>query len=226
VSEKARPGSCQKKKMFRLREIKVFSLTARKKWVLGGLVLVLAVLVGTRYGLRLPDIFAHRHQPGREEITRPATSQSFDDRLALRMPVNFGAPVEIPLAKLPPETRGKVQKMAQRSAYFNGVYIVVMKMTNAPGSKSAVEESLYKTFSKNCNDPAPGKVPKINSLRVNGKWDSGAIRFPAVFGNRQGEMTAVVIISGTDDSFWCINAWGTGKAAVLAEKTAREFVFN
>jgi hypothetical protein len=216
----------REKEMSRRREMKVTLLTTRKKWILGGLVLVLVVFVGTRYGSQLPDILANRHQPSREEITRPATSQSFDDRLSLRMPVGFGSPVEFPLAKLPAETRGKVQKMAQRSAYFNGVYIVVMKMTNAPGSKSGVEESLYKTFSKNCNDPAPGKMPKINSLSVNGRWDSGAICFPAVFGNRQGEMTAVVIISGTDDSFWCINAWGTGKAAVLAEKTAREFVFN
>jgi hypothetical protein len=209
-----------------MREIKVISLTTRKKWILGGLVLALVAFVGTRYGLRLPDIFQNRHQPDREEITRPATSQSFDDRLSLRMPVGFGSPVEFPLEKLPAATRGKVQKLEQRSAYFNGVYVVVMKMTNAPGSKGAVEESLYKTFSKNCNDPAPGKMPKINSLCVNGKWESGAICFPAVFGNRQGEMTAVVIISGTDDSFWCINAWGTGKAAVLAEKTAREFAFN
>jgi hypothetical protein len=36
----------------------------------------------------------------------------------------------------------------------------------------------------------------------------------------------VVIKSETEDAFWCINAWGTGKAADLAEKIAREFVFK
>jgi len=50
--------------------------------------------------------------------------------------------------------------------------------------------------------------------------ESGAVRFPAVFGNTKGQMTAVVIRSETEDAFWCVNAWGSGKAADLAEKTA------
>jgi uncharacterized protein YhjY with autotransporter beta-barrel domain len=124
---------------------------------------------------------------------------------------------------LPVEAPGKVQKMTQRTAYFNGVYIVVMKMTNIPGTKGKVEDILYKAFSKNSNAPSPNITPKINSTYVNGVYESGAIRFPAVFGNKQGQMTAVVI-KGTEDSFWCINAWGAGIAAVLAEKTARKFL--
>ena len=39
-------------------------------------------------------------------------------------------------------------------------------------------------------------------------------------------MTAVVIKSDAEDAFWCINAWGTAKAADLAEQTAREFALN
>ena len=101
-----------------------------------------------------------------------------------------------------------------------------MKMTNIPGTKGNVEDTLYNAFSRNSNSPPPNNMPTINSTYVNGVYESGAIRFPAVFGNKQGQMTAVVIKNGTEDSFWFINAWGAGKAAVLAEKTAREFSFN
>jgi hypothetical protein len=69
-------------------------------------------------------------------------------------------------------------------------------------------------------------MPKINSTNVNGAYESGAIRFPAVFGSSQGQMTVVVIQTGTDDAYWCINAWGREKAGDLAEKTAREFTFK
>jgi hypothetical protein len=201
---------------------KVVSLAKRKKWILGGLLLGLIILVGARYAQQ--QIFQNDHGP--TQITRPATSQPFDERLSLRMPVAFGPPTEFPLEKLPVEARGKVQKMTQRTAYFNGVYIVVMKMTNIPGTKGNVEDILYKAFSKNSKAPSPNIMPKIKSTNVKGVYESGAIRFPAVFGNKQGEMTAVVIKNETEDSFWCINAWGTGKAAALAEKTAREFLFN
>lgn len=182
-------------------------------------------MFAARYGEQLLGKFQSDHEPARLHITSPAPLQAFDERLSLRMPVAFGSATEFPLEKLPVEVRGKVQKMTQRTAYFNGVYIVAMKLTNAPGTKGKVEESLYNTFSKNANPPSPN-MPKINWTYVDGAYQSGAIRFPAVFGNSQGQMTAVVIESGTEDAFWCISAWGSGKAGDLAEKTAREFAFK
>jgi hypothetical protein len=198
---------------------------ARKKWILGGLVLALIIMIAARYGEQLLGRFQNDHEPAGRHITSPASLQPFDERLCLRMPVAFGSATEFPLEKLPVEVREKVRKMTQRTAYFNGVYIVVMKLTNSPGTKGNVEDSLYNTFSKNVNPPS-SNMPKINSTYVNGVYESGAIRFPAVFGNSQGQMTAVVIKSGTEDAFWCISAWGKGEAADLAEKTAREFAFK
>ena len=69
-------------------------------------------------------------------------------------------------------------------------------------------------------------MPKIKWTYVNGMQGSGVVRFPAFFGNAQGQMTAVVIKSETEDAFWCINAWGAGKAADVAEKIATEFAFK
>lgn len=203
---------------------KMISPAARKKWILGCLVLALLVIIlGGRYGQQLSP---KNYGPARPWITGPATSQSFDGRLSLKMPVAFGSPTELPLEKLPVEAREKIQKLTQRTAYFNGVFIVVMKITNTPGTQSSVEKSLYNAFAKNSNAPLRSNMPRIDSTFINGVCESGVIRFPAVFGNRQGQMTAVVIKSGTEDSLWYINAWGTGKAAALAEKTAREFAFN
>ena len=197
----------------------------RKKWILGGLVLAVTIMVAAKYGKQLVGSFQNDHEAARLNITGPATLQPFDERLSLCMPVAFGSPSEFPLGRLPVEERGNVQKMIQRTAYFSGVYIVVMKLTNTPGTKGKIEDSLYKTFSRNANPPSPNML-KISWTYLNGMHESGAVRFPAFFDNTQGQMTAVVIKSETEDAFWCINAWGTGKAADLAEKIAREFVFK
>jgi hypothetical protein len=197
----------------------------KKRWILGGLVLALAIIVAAKYGVQFIGQMQNDHEPAHLHITGPATPQPFDERLSLRMPVAFGSPTEFPLEKLPVNVRGTVQRMIQRTAYFNGVYIVVMKLTNTPGNKGKIEDSLYNTFSRNVNPPS-SNMPKITWTYVSGAHESGAIRFPASFGNTQGEMTAVVIRFESDDAFWCINAWGTGKAADLAEKTAKEFAFK
>jgi hypothetical protein len=197
----------------------------RKKWILGGLLLAAIITVAAKYGDQLLGRLQNDHQTARLHIASPATLQPFDERLSLRMPVAFGSATEFPLEKLPVELRGKVQKMTQRTAYFNGVYIVAMKLTITPGAKGKVEDSLYNTFSSNAN-PRSQNMPKINWTYVNGAYESGAVRFPAVFANSQGQMTAVVIKSGTADAFWCISAWGKREAAELAEKTAREFAFK
>ncbi len=198
----------------------------RKKWLFGGIALALIILiVATRYGARLPGISQDNRESAHQRITTPATMQPFDDRLSLSMPVAFGPSTDIPLEKFPLEIREKVQKMTQRSAYFNGIYIVVMKLTNARGIKAGVEENLHNLFFRSANPPSPN-MPKINSTYVNGVYESGAIRFPAVFGNSRGQMTAVVIKSGTEEALWLISAWGRGESADLAEKTARGFAFR
>ena len=197
----------------------------RKEWILASLVLALAIMAAAKYGVEVVRRFQNDREPAPQQITGPATLQPFDERLSLHMPVAFGSPTEFPLGRLPVEVRGKVQKMVQRTAYFSGVYVVVMKVTNIPGTKGKIEDSLYNTFSRNAN-PAPPNMPEISWSYVNGVRESGAVRFPAVFGNTKGQMTAVVIRTETEDAFWCVNAWGTGKAADLAEKTAREFAFK
>ena len=194
----------------------------RKRWILGGLILPLIILVAAKYGEQLVSRFPNHHESAPLHDTGPLTLQPFDERLSLRMPAAFGSPTEFPLEKLPVEVRGNVQKMIQRTAYFNGVYIVVMKLTYTAGTKGKIEDVLYNTFSRNADPPSPN-MPKINWTYVNGMQESGVVRFPAFFGKTQGQMTAVVIKSETEDGFWCINAWGAGKAADLAEKTAREF---
>jgi hypothetical protein len=197
-----------------------------KHWILGGLGFSLIIIVIlTRYGDQLPDLLQKGLGGARANITGPATAQPFDDQLSLWMPVPFGPVADYPRQKLPAATRDKVQKMTQRTAYFNGVYIVVMKTIINPGTKESVQDILFHAFSKSVSPPS-STMPKINSTEVNGVYQSGALRFPAVFGNRPGQMTVVVIQPGTEDAYWCINAWGREKAADLAEKTAREFTFK
>jgi len=197
----------------------------RKRWILGGLILALIILVVAKYGEPLVSRFQHDDKPAPPRHNGPLTLQPFDERLSFPMPTAFGSPTEFPLERLPVEARGKVQKIIQRTAYFNGVFIVVMKLTYTPGTKGRIEDILYNTVSRNANPPPPN-MPKIDWTYVNGMQESGVVRFPAFFGKTQGQMTAVVIKSETGEGFWCINAWGAGNAADLAEKTAREFAFR
>jgi hypothetical protein len=197
-----------------------------KHWILGGLLFSLfIIIVVVRYADQLSGLLQKDRGSARAHITGPATEQPFDERLSLRMPIPFGPVANYPLQKLPVGARENVQKMTQRTAYFNGVYIVVMKMINNPQTKDSIEDILYHTFSKSVSPPSLN-MPEISSTDVNGVYKSGALRFPAVFGNSPGQMTVVVIQPGTEDSFWCISAWGREKAADLAEKTAKEFTFR
>jgi hypothetical protein len=198
----------------------------RKHWILGALLFsLLIIIVVARYRDQGPGLLQKDHGGVRAHITGPATAQPFDERLSLRMPIPFGPVAEYPLQNLPAATRERVQKMTQRTAYFNGVYIVVMKMINNPETKDSIEDILFHTFSKSVS-PSSLNMPKIDLAEVNGLYRTGALRFPAVFGNSPGQMTAVVIQPETDNAFWCINAWGREKAADLAEQTAREFTFK
>ena len=197
-----------------------------KHWILGGLVFsLLIIIIFVRYGAQSPGLLQKDGGSAPTHITGPAIAQPFDERLSLRMPIPFGPVAEYPLQKLPAEAREKVQKMTQRTAYFNGVYIVVMKMINNREAKESVEDILFHAFSKSVT-PSSLNMPQISSTEVNGVYQSGALRFPAVFGNSPGQMTVVVIQPGTEDAFWCINAWGRERAADLAEKTAKEFTFK
>jgi hypothetical protein len=205
---------------------KPISLAPRKRWILGGLFLaLLSIIVAARYGEQWSGLFQKDRGRTQTPITGPATRQPFDHRLSLSMPVPFGPSLDFPLAKLPVEVREKVQKMTQRTAFFNGVYIVAMKMSNSPGNKGKLEESLFRAFSKTAKPPATN-MPKVNSTKVEGVYESGAIRFPAVFGQSQGQMTVVVIQPDVEDAFWCVYAWGREGSADLAEKTATGFIFQ
>jgi hypothetical protein len=64
-------------------------------------------------------------------------------------------------------------RMMQRTTYFSGVYIVVMKLTYTPGTKGKIEDILYNTFSRNANPPSPN-TPKINRTYVNAKLYASA----------------------------------------------------
>jgi hypothetical protein len=198
----------------------------RKHWILGALLFsLLIIIVVARYRDQLPGLLQMDRGGVRAQITGPATAQPFDERLSLRMPIPFGPVAEYPLQNLPAATRERVQKMTQRTAYFNGVYIVVMKMISNPKTKDSIEDVLSNTFSKSVSAPSLN-MPKIDLAEVGGLYKTGALRFPAVFGNSPGQMTVVVIQPGAEYAFWCINAWGREKAADLAEKTAREFTFK
>ena len=145
----------------------------RKRWILGGLILALIILVAAKYGEQLVSRFPNHHESAPLHDTGPLRLQPFDERLSLRMPAAFGSPTEFPLEKLPVEVRGNVQKMIQRTAYFSGVYIVVMKLTYIPGTKGKIEDILYNTFSRNANPPSPN-TPKINRTYVNAKLYASA----------------------------------------------------
>jgi hypothetical protein len=215
-----------KTKETRMPGRKLIARATRKHWILGGLFLSLIIItICFRYGDQLGGLLHKDRGGARWHVTGPVTAQPFDERLSLRMPIPFGPVADYPLEKLPAPVREEVQKMRQRTAYFNGVYIVVMKMISHPGTRESVEDILFHAFSKSVSPPSLN-MPKIDSTEVKGVYQSGALRFPAVFGNSPGQMTVVVIQPGTEDAFWCINAWGREKAADLAEKTAKEFTFK
>lgn len=205
---------------------KLIARGRRQHWILGSLSFsLLIIIIFARYGDQLPGLLQRDRRGGPAQITGPTKAQPFDERLSLAMPIPFGPEAEYPLQKLPAEARENLQKMTQRTAYFNGVYIVVMKMVNDHGTKNTVEDILFRAFSKSVS-PSSLNMPKIDSTPANGVYQSGALRFPAVFGNSPGQMTVVVIQPGSEDAFWCINAWGREKAADLAEKTAKGFTFK
>ena len=215
-----------KMKEARMPRNKLIARGTRKHWILGGLLFsLLIIIVVTRYRDQWAGLLQMDRGGVRAQIAGPTTAQPFDERLSLRMPIPFGPVAEYPLQNLPAATRARVQKMTQRTAYFNGVYIVVMKMINNPETKDSMEDILYHTFSKSVSPPSLN-LPKIDSAEVDGLYRTGALRFPAIFGNSPGQMTVVVIQPGAENAFWCINAWGREKAADLAEKTAREFTFK
>jgi hypothetical protein len=83
----------------------------RKRWILGGLILALIILVAAKYGEQLVSRLQNDHEPVRLHSTGPVTLQPFDERLSFPMPAAFGSPTEFPLERLPVEVRGKVQKM-------------------------------------------------------------------------------------------------------------------
>jgi hypothetical protein len=111
----------------------------RKRWILGGLVLALIFLVAAKYGEQLVSRYQNDHESAPLHDAGSLTLQPFDERLSLRVPAAFGSPTEFPLERLPVEVGAKVQKMTQRTAYFSGVYIVVMKLTYSPGTKGKIE---------------------------------------------------------------------------------------
>jgi hypothetical protein len=72
----------------------------------------------------------------------------------------------------------------------------------------------------------PEICPKSTDVTSTVFVNRGAITFPVMVNDQEGQMTAVAIRSENEDTFWTITAAGTGKAAELADKTAREFTFK
>jgi hypothetical protein len=139
------------------------------------------------------------------------------------MPVAFGPSTEVPLdERFTHDMRAKILATTMRKASFNGVYIAVIKVTT-PGIKGDIDNGLWYVFS---NQSTSKNMPKIDRRHVDGLCESGAITFPIMPKNQVGQMTAVAIKSQTEDTFWTITAVGTGEAAELADKTAREFTFK
>ena len=68
-------------------------------------------------------------------LSKPPSFQAFDEHLSLNMPVSFDPVTDmpVPVEQLSPETRKRVQKATQRTAFFKGVKIAVFDVTPIPG---------------------------------------------------------------------------------------------
>jgi hypothetical protein len=97
--------------------------------------------------------------------------------------------------------------------------ILLFRQTECPVSAATKIDVKARQFTSR-------NMPKIDRRYVNGVYESGAITFPVIHNNQQGQVTAVAIRSENEDTFWTITAAGTGEAAELADKTAREFTFK
>ena len=81
------------------------------------------------------------------------------------------------------------------TAYFSGVFIVVMKLTNTPGTKGRTEDILYNTPTRSPSAPSPD-MPKFNWTYANGMHESGA-HISARVSTRM--ISFVRIVSGSKD---------------------------
>jgi hypothetical protein len=201
-------------------------------WTFAGLFLTLIIIVATLYGGQmlgqLPK-FLNPVDSAEPQLSSSATLQSFDEHLSLKMPVSFDPVTEMPVEQLPPEARERVQKATQRTAHFNGVAIAVFHATPVPGVVApgeqyyGVQSALDGAFWSYYPRQTP---PKIDWGPHNDDYQSGAISFAAIIGGKAKQFTVLAIASKSDGDLWTIIAGGSGEAAELAGKTAREFTFK
>ena len=147
------------------------------------------------------------------------------------MPVSFDPVTDmpVPVEQLSPETRERVQRATQRTVFFKGVTIAVFHVTPIPGVVApgeqhyGVQSALDGAFW--CYYPRQ-TPPKIDWGPHNHDYQSGAISFPTTIDGKAIPSTAVAIEYKSGGGLWTIIAGGSGEAAELADKTAREFTFK
>jgi len=147
------------------------------------------------------------------------------------MPVSFDPVTDmpVPVEQLAPETRKRVQKATQRTAFFKGVKIAVFDVTPIPGVVApgeqhyGVQSALDGAFWSYYPRQTP---PKIDWGPHNQDYQSGAISFAATIVGKANQFTVPAIASKSGGGLWTIIAGRTGEAADLADNTAREFTFK
>jgi hypothetical protein len=219
---------------FKLRtdntERQALVIEPRKGWTwMQKLVAVAIVAAAARYGGEMLGQWQNAHEPVTETTGKAASLQAFDEHLSLKIPVNFSPVADFPTEQLAREARERVQKATQRTAFFNGVEIAVIHLIPVPGVEDAgdqyygVQSALNGGFWGYYPSQTP---PKIDWGPRNEIYQSGAMSYTINIGGKPNQMTMVVIESKSGGGIWTIMAGGRGEAAILADQTARNFIFR
>lgn len=204
----------------------------KKGWTWWQKLLAAAIVItAARYaGDMLGRWQSGNHQSLSEEITNaPTVEQAFDERLSLKMPVEFTPVTDFPTQQFPKIARERIQKATQRTAYFNGVAVGVIHMVPVPGVIASgdqyynIQSALNGGFWNFHPDQQP---PKIDWGSENEVYQSGAITFAVTLGGKPCQMTTVAVAPKSGEGLWMIMADGREEAAKLVDETAHNFVFK
>ena len=212
------------------RERQAVVIEPKKGWTwLQRLVAVAVAVAAVRYGGEILGRWQNTHESAGEPIVKAPSFQAFDEHLSLKMPVSFSPVTDLPVEQLAQAARERVQKATQRTASFNGVEIAVIQVIPVPGVEASgeqyygVQSALDGGYWSYYPDQTP---PKIDWGPRNGIYQSGAMSYTINIGGKPNQMTMVVIESKSGGGIWTIMAGGSGDAAILADQTARNFVFR